>query len=625
MPAAKRSRRSRPEPPFPAARELVVIVEPDAGFTVRPDGISAAAADAKPVEKMLASAKAALTPLFGPTEERVRYWASEVASVTGTAPPDLSVYYSAEAPDDRLDDLAAELFATEGIAGAYVAPAPQPPVELELLNAMAPSETVTPPVTPDFVARQAYLGPAPAGIDAQFAWTLPGGRGAGVRIIDIEGAWRFDHEDLVTNQGGVTGAQSADIAWRNHGTAVAGEFGGDLNAFGVTGICSDANVRGFSIFGATGVAGTMRAAADALSPGDIMLIELHRAGPDANGTGQDGFIAMEWWPAEFDALLYATTKGVIVVEAAGNGARNLDAAVFNTPQAGFPASWRNPFNRANRDSGCVVVGAGAPPPGTHGRNHGADRSRLDFSNWGSVLDVQGWGREVTTCAYGDLQGGGDERFWYTDQFSGTSSASPIVVGALGCIQGVRRAQAQTLMTPQEARSIVRTTGSPQQDEPGRPASQRIGNRPNLRQVLGGKSQIKDLKEKREKLENKELKIEKIEKPERKELKDAIKEKRENKEFKIEKIERKELKEAKSEKSEAFELDVDFEFERFGGRRSGAPAAGLDERLSRLEQAVGQLTHFIAGELRPDLGQGALSDEPDFGASGKLDVEKLTER
>ena len=39
--------------------------------------------------------------------------------------------------------------------------------------------------------------------DARYAWTFPGGGGAGVSIIDCEWGWRFDHEDLVTTQGGV--------------------------------------------------------------------------------------------------------------------------------------------------------------------------------------------------------------------------------------------------------------------------------------------------------------------------------------------------------------------------------------------------------------------------------------
>src|SRR5829696_9095623 len=129
-----------------------------------------------------------------------------------------------------------------------------------------------------------------------------------------------------------------------------------------------------------------------------------------------------------------------------------------------------------------MVGAGAPPPGTHGRTHGADRSRLDFSNCGALIDAQGWGREVTTCGYGDLQGGSNEDLWYTDTFSGTSSASPILVGVAASLQGMARARARPVLTPAQLRNCLRTTGSPQQDEPGRPATQRVGTRPNLRQL-----------------------------------------------------------------------------------------------------------------------------------------------
>ncbi|RKH88714.1 hypothetical protein D7Y13_41260, partial [Corallococcus praedator] len=232
-----------------------------------------------------------------------------------------------------------------------------------------------------------------------------------------------------------------------------------------------------------GSGGAIRRAADLLGAGDVILIELHRPGPLATGVGQEGFIAIEWWPDDYDAIQYATSRGVIVVEAAGNGAQDLDAPAYDVPQPGFPPGWSNPFRRGARDSGAILAGAGAPPRGTHGHDHGPDRSRLDFSNFGAAVDAQGWGREVTTTGYGDLQGGGNEDLWYTDGFSGTSSASPIVVGALSCLQGVRRAQSTALMTPMEARALLRSTGSPQQDAPGRPASQRIGNRPDLRQLL----------------------------------------------------------------------------------------------------------------------------------------------
>jgi hypothetical protein len=112
-----------------------------------------------------------------------------------------------------------------------------------------------------------------------------------------------------------------------------------------------------------------------------------------------------------------------------------------------------------------------------------DRARCVFSNYGACVDAQGWGWEVTSTGYGDLQGGPDNKLHYTDQFSGTSSASPIVVGALACVQGVLRAQGRIPLTPARARDLLRSTGSPQQAAPGRPVTQRIGNRPNLRQMI----------------------------------------------------------------------------------------------------------------------------------------------
>ena len=132
------------------------------------------------------------------------------------------------------------------------------------------------------LAQQGYLDRAPAGIDARFAWTRPGGRGQGVRIIDVEGGWQFSHEDMLQNQGGaIGGTQRAD--WRNHGTAVIGSFGADDNTFGVTGICPDANIRAISIVG-TGQSSSkaITDAANALSAGDIILIELHAPGPRHN-------------------------------------------------------------------------------------------------------------------------------------------------------------------------------------------------------------------------------------------------------------------------------------------------------------------------------------------------------
>lgn len=617
-------------PAFPSTPELICLAAPRAGLRAgRAEVASVSGVSTKSLNALLKEAGAVMSPIFG-SESRVAASRAATVAAESASLPELSSFYSIQVEPSKMKKLAADLLNDSAVQAAYVKPQATPPIWIDPMDEpSAPPPDGEQAPTASFLANQLYLEVAPGGIDARYAWTRAGGKGQGVRVIDIEGAWRFTHEDLLQNQGGVIGGtQSTDIGWRNHGTAVVGVFGGDENAFGVTGISPLANTRAISIFGAgMSSASAIRQAADALSAGDIILIELHRAGPDANGSGQDGFIAIEWWPDDFAAIVYAVSRGVIVIEAAGNGARNLDAAVFNTRPAGFPATWSNPFNIANPLSGAVIVGAGAPPPGTHGQDHGPDRSRLGFSNHGARVDVQGWGREVTTAGYSDLQGGANEDLWYTDTFSGTSSASPIVVGSVACMQGALRGASRPLLTPATARNILRTTGSPQTDAPGRPATQRIGNRPNLRQAINQliPKPIKEItKEKLEKIERKEVKefkIEKNEKIERKELK----------EIKIEKNERKEIKEGKlekNEKTEQKEFKEKPEKEVFEKRLekgfevpTDGPAAGLEDRLAQLEQGLAALSHFIAGDLRPELGASALNGEEDLQAlSGEMGAQ-----
>jgi hypothetical protein len=470
---------------FPRERELIVIASATAQLRSSRNGLASdAGLEVGSLSQILADEGVSLQPLFGVPESHLR---AEAASLPASADvPDLSVYYRVQAPDEKLDDLAAKLLAHHLVEAAYVKPPGEPPTvsvaatRPEGINAMLPRDDDAPPISPDFNARQIYLNAAPAGIDARYASTIPGGRGANVNVIDCEWSWNFSHEDLLGNQGGVAvGAPGGDD---NHGTAVQGEIGGDLNGFGIIGIAPDAFFRAAS-FATMPTAAVIRQAANLLRPGDIILLEIHRPGPRATGVGQQGYIAIEWWPDDYDAIRYATSRGVIVIEAAGNGAQNLDDPIYDVRPAGFPASWTNPFRRGARDSGATLVGAGAPPPGTHGRDWGPDRSRLDFSNYGGAIDAQGWGREVTSTGYGDLQGGANHNVWYTDMFSGTSSASPIVVGAVACVQGILRNNSRIPLSPARVRELLRATGSPQQDAPGRPATQRIGNRPNLRQLI----------------------------------------------------------------------------------------------------------------------------------------------
>jgi hypothetical protein len=485
----KKSKDSTPVPhPYGATRELVVMAKSEVGLRATAEGVASAfGADVSPLAEVLSAAGVTIRPLFGVSEERMSQKAEAMAAAVGESEEtrDLPLYYQVDAPDEKLDDLAEQLQGMDAITAAYVKPPAEPAV---FMIDEQPDAAEAPAVTPDFASRQAYLGPAPVGVDAHYAWTLAGGRGTGVKIIDCEWGWNFTHEDLVQNQMGVVVGTSSTND--NHGTAVLGEISGDRNSIGITGICPDATV-GAASFVNKPSAQTIVEAADKLGAGDIILLEIHRRGPNGGGAGQQGYIAIEWWPDDYAAIVYAMNKGIIVVEAAGNGWEDLDDAAYDTPMAGFPATWKNPFNSANPNTGAIVVGAGNPPNPTHGRSVSpspwnetyVDRARCGFSNWGSRVDTQGWGWEVTSTGYGNLQGGSDRNLWYTDTFSGTSSASPIIVGVLGCLQGILKAQGSPLLTPPRARNLLKSTGSPQQDATGRPISQRIGNRPNLRQLI----------------------------------------------------------------------------------------------------------------------------------------------
>ena len=505
MAKSKKPRRSASNADAPdtaGQAELVVVATPDAGLRARGgDLASTHDVDLSPLRKALDAAGAQLEPMFAASEDRARAGLPQGRAPDAAEDPGL--FYHVEAPADALEALAETLNDLDTVEAAYVKPPADLPVEvaempevdeaedveLAPLNDMAPAEDEPPMATPNFTARQGYLNAAPGGIDARYAWTQRGGRGAGIRVIDLEWGWRFNHEDLRQNQMGVlAGTNSSALRSENHGTAVIGEISGDLNRFGIVGIAPDARIGAVAFSMPT--ARAIRLAADRLRPGDILLLEIHRAGPRLNfqaRADQRGYVAIEWWPDDYRAIRYAVEKGIIVVEAAGNGAENLDSRIYDTnpsrPRGPFPRWWRNPYRRRALDSGAIVVGAGAPPPGTHGRNHGPDRSRLGFSNYGALVDAQGWGREVTSTGYGSLQGGRNRDLWYTDTFSGTSSASPIVVGALACVQGVLRSRGRALLNPAHARALLRSTGSPQQSAPGRPRTQRIGNRPNLRQLI----------------------------------------------------------------------------------------------------------------------------------------------
>jgi hypothetical protein len=195
-----------------------------------------------------------------------------------------------------------------------------------------------------------------------------------------------------------------------------------------------------------------------------MLIEQQIGGPNGCDANQVGCVALEWIPSVYDAVRNATSRGITVVEAAGNGWQNLDSSIYGTT-----------FPQGKADSGAIIVGAGGAPGCT-----GA-RTRLNFSNYGRRVDLQGWGECVTTTGYDDLYDGGFNA-WYTNSFGGTSSASPIVASAAASLSSVAKARG-TVLTPADIRARLKATGTTQTAG----LSGKIGPLPNLRAAIAGLS------------------------------------------------------------------------------------------------------------------------------------------
>ena len=372
--------------------------------------------------------------LFSRAERDLGNDRARARRIAGRRPPDLNLFFAFEVPDDTTAELvASKLSALAIVESAYVAPLPAPP-----------------PTTPDFEPDQHYLDSPPDGIDARSLRVIPGGRGNGIRVVDVEYSWNTSHEDLplgLASRVLVLPGQRASDPFNNddHGTAVLGEIVALENNLGVTGIvpASEAWLAPVYVDGWWNVADAISRATEILSPGDVILIEQQTFGPAPSFS----YVPVEWNIAEFAAIRTATQLGIVVVEAAGNGSQNLDDPVY-----------QGNFDRTLRDSGAILVGAGASPGGAI-----PARSRLAFSNWGSRVDVQGWGNSVVTTGYGTLQAGVDRNRWYTSGFSGTSSASPLAAGAIAAIQALRREQGEPPLEPEQIRDQVACRGTRQTD------------------------------------------------------------------------------------------------------------------------------------------------------------------
>ena len=358
---------------------------------------------------------------------------------------------------------------------------------IDALNALDIVELAQPvpipslPVAGNYRPLQGYLDLPQDGIGAASALTNCNLGGETVKVCDIEYSYTPTHLDLpaVTLLGGdiILGGQMDPFA-EAHGTASLGVMASLNDGIGTVGIAPNSSYYFYGIWEyeiiedvpmpVWDIPGSITAVIPSLNAGDVILLELQIG-------GICGTSPVEWDLPTYNRIVLAIGQGITVIEPAANGSVSLDAPCFSTGNGGH---W--PFLPGN-GSGAIMVGAGAAPPAFGGTD--VARSRLPFSNYGSAVHVQGWGERVTTTGFGGLYNLGGLNELYTDNYGGTSSASPIVAGACALLQSVFKFKTGgQVLIPAQIRQVLVNTGTPQQAGVF-PVSQQIGPLPNLQNAL----------------------------------------------------------------------------------------------------------------------------------------------
>ncbi|MFC1572296.1 S8 family serine peptidase, partial [Candidatus Eisenbacteria bacterium] len=355
-------------------------------------------------------------PTFRKDRTTLRAWKALGETRYGKTGPDLSLWFNLRVAGGRaaVASLINELNSSPAVEIAHPIPIVEPARLQSSHNTATPNSSVDRDRTPDFTDQQDYLFDTPVGLDAPSAWALPGGYGETMKFIDVELCWTEDHEDFAFENLFYEGGTTQDPSYESHGTSVLGEVVAQHNGYGVSGFSPavDYGVVAIDLNLYPDVAQYFQEALDELDAGDVWLIELQMY-----PTGRDA-TPMEWLQVNYDVIWTSSwAREVVCVEAGANGSQDLD-----------DPSWGGVFDRNQRDSGAIMVGAGTP----------TGRVAEYFTNFGSRMDVHAWGSEIVTTGGGNLYDGGTLQTRYTNSFGGTSGASPMIVGAGLCLQGIAK-------------------------------------------------------------------------------------------------------------------------------------------------------------------------------------------
>ncbi|MFN8238784.1 MAG: hypothetical protein U0T77_11495 [Chitinophagales bacterium] len=250
--------------------------------------------------------------------------------------------------------------------------------------------------------RLGYLRAAPEGINAMAAWNTDGGKGDGIRFIDIEQGWYLNHDDLEMDDHIILDGENR--VEMEHGTSVLSIICAKDNIKGGIGIAPNCTVNTISIIKSipeapiNNLPNAIAVAALTLKKGDVLLIEIE------NGTSP-----IETHPVVFNCIRTLTAIGIIIIEPAANGGRNLDT---------YPGLDLNRTSPGFKDSYAIMVGGA----------QSTSRARIGGnSNFGTRIDCFAWYDNVYAAV--SLPNN------YA-AFGGTSAAAAIIAGATIALQGI---------------------------------------------------------------------------------------------------------------------------------------------------------------------------------------------
>lgn len=297
-------------------------------------------------------------------------------------------------------------------------------------------------VTPNFTPLQTYLN-EPNGMNVRNVWSKKiSGSKAIVRHLDF-GIYK-NHEDLKKSNITVVNSRP-ETEDCNHGTASTGCIVATNNDFGVTGIAYGCQYYFYDT-------GDLDLIVNDAQVGDIVSLDIQFS---ISNQLLPVTISRVWW----ERIKILVDKGATVILAAGNGGLDLSK----------PGVMEN-FG----DNGSMLVGACYHDTG----------KRVSFSNYNQETSlINSWGDwTVVTTGYGTLQElpGNDRN--YSNNYSGTSSATPLCSGALALIQDYAKSK-NIILSAWQMREIIKSSNYTEGVPDG------IGYRPNvdylLKKVDGG--------------------------------------------------------------------------------------------------------------------------------------------